>query len=236
VLAAMFLGTAIAIPLGVLAAVRQNGLADQAVRVITTAGISLPAFFSGLMLIFLFYYLLEWAPSPIGRLDSFSEPPPRITGFFLIDAALAQDWETWWAALGQMVLPACSLALVTLAPIARMTRGAMLAALSSDFVRTARAAGLSGQRVLWRYAFPNAILPVLTTLGMVFSYSLGGAVLIEKVFAWPGIGSFALDALLMLDYAPVQGFVLTLGVLYVVLNLCVDIALVLADPRIRLAG
>ena len=236
VLAAMFLGTAIAIPLGVLAAVRQNGLADQAVRVITTAGISLPAFFSGLMLIFLFYYLLEWAPSPIGRLDSFSEPPPRITGFFLIDAAWAGDWETWRAALGQMLLPACSLALVTLAPIARMTRGAMLAALSSDFVRTARAAGLSGQRVLWRYAFPNAILPVLTTLGMVFSYSLGGAVLIEKVFAWPGIGSFALDALLMLDYAPVQGFVLTLGVLYVALNLCVDIALVLADPRIRLAG
>ena len=150
VLAAMILGTAIAIPLGVLAAVRQNGLADLLVRVVTTAGISLPAFFSGLMLIFLFYYLLEWAPSPIGRLDSFSEPPPRITGFFLIDAALMRDWETWWAALGQMVLPACSLALVTLAPIARMTRGAMLAALSSDFVHTARAAGLSGPRVLWR--------------------------------------------------------------------------------------
>ena len=99
-----------------------------------------------------------------------------------------------------------------------------------------RAAGLSPSRVLWRYAFPNAILPVLTTLGMVFSFSLGGAVLIEKVFAWPGVGSFALDALMQLDYAPVQGFVLVLGVLYVALNLLVDLALLFADPRLRITA
>lgn len=233
---AMILGAALAIPLGVLAAVRQGGFADQAVRVVTTAGVSLPAFFTGLMLIFLFYVELEWAPSPMGRLDLYSTEPARVTGFFLIDATLAGDWETWWAALGQIALPAISLGLVTLAPIARMTRGAMLAALGADFVRTARAAGLSPARVLWRYAFPNAILPVLTTLGMVFSFSLGGAVLIEKVFAWPGVGSFALDALMQLDYAPVQGFVLVLGVLYVLLNLCVDVALLLADPRLRFAA
>ncbi len=236
VLVAVAFGAALAVPLGVLAAVRQGGWADQAVRVITTAGVSLPAFFSGLMLIFLFYYLLEWAPSPVGRLDAFSEAPPRITGFLLIDCALLGDWETWHAAAAQIVLPALSLGLVTLAPIARMTRGAMLAALSSDFIRTARAAGLPPRQVLWTYAFRNAVLPVLTTLGMVFSYSLGGAVLVEKVFSWPGVGSFALDALMQLDYAPVQGFVLVLGVLYVVLNLGVDILLVLADPRIRVEG
>ena len=236
VFVAMLLGAGLAIPLGVWAAVRQGGMVDQVVRVITTAGVSLPAFFTGLMLIFLFYWALEWAPSPIGRLDLFSMPPPRVTGFFLVDAAVAWEWEAWRAAAMQMMLPAISLGLVTLAPIARMTRGAMLAALGSDFVRTARAAGLSPQRVLWRYAFPNAILPVLTTLGMVFSYSLGGAVLVEKVFAWPGVGSFALDALMQLDYAPVQGFVLVLGVLYVVLNLVVDLALLLVDPRIRLEG
>jgi peptide/nickel transport system permease protein len=216
--------------------VRQGGLADHAVRVVTTAGVSLPAFFSGLMLVFLFYWLLEWAPSPIGRLDAFSTPPPHVTGFYLVDAALGGDAETWWAAAAQLALPALSLGLVTLAPIARMTRGAMLAALSSDFVRTARAAGLPERQVLWTYAFRNAALPVLTTLGMVFSFALGGAVLVEKVFAWPGIGSFALDALAMLDYAPVQGFVLTLGILYVLLNLAIDIVMVLADPRVRLSG
>jgi ABC-type dipeptide/oligopeptide/nickel transport system permease component len=233
---AMILGAALAIPLGVLAAVRQGGFADQAVRVVTTAGVSLPAFFTGLMFIFLFYVELDWAPAPMGRLDLYSSAPDFVTGFFLIDAALAGDWETWRAALGQIALPAISLGLVTLAPIARMTRGAMLAALGADFVRTARAAGLSPSRVLWRYAFPNAILPVLTTLGMVFSFSLGGAVLIEKVFAWPGVGSFALDALMQLDYAPVQGFVLVLGVLYVALNLLVDLALLFADPRLRFAA
>lgn len=230
---AVLLGALLAVPLGVLAAVRQGGAADQGVRLLTTAGISLPAFFTGLLLILVFYYLLEWAPSPVGRLDVYSEPPPRITGFYLVDAALAGDWETWHAAAAQLVLPALSLGLVTLAPIARMTRGAMLTALGSDFVRTARAAGLPPRQVLWGYAFRNAVLPVLTTLGMVFSFSLGGAVLVEKVFAWPGIGSFALDALMALDYAPVQGFVLTLGVLYVLLNLAVDILLVLADPRVR---
>jgi peptide/nickel transport system permease protein len=233
---AMVLGASLAIPLGVWAAVRQGGVVDHAVRLLTTAGVSLPAFFTGLMFIFLFYWWLEWAPSPIGRLDLFSSPPHQVTGFYLVDAALAGDGETWRAAAAQMLLPALSLGLVTLAPIARMTRGAMLAALGADFVRTARAAGLSPRRVLWRYAFPNAILPVLTTLGMVFSYSLGGAVLVEKVFAWPGVGSFALDALMQLDYAPVQGFVLVLGVLYVALNLVVDIALLLADPRLRLEG
>jgi peptide/nickel transport system permease protein len=236
VLVALLFGAGLAVPLGVLAAVRQGGLADHAVRVVTTAGVSLPAFFSGLMLVFLFYWLLDWAPSPIGRLDAFSTPPAHVTGFYLVDAALAGDLETWWAAAAQLALPALSLGLVTLAPIARMTRGAMLTALSSDFVRTARAAGLPERQVLWTYAFRNAALPVLTTLGMVFSFALGGAVLVEKVFAWPGIGSFALDALAMLDYAPVQGFVLTLGVLYVALNLAIDIVMVLADPRVRLSG
>lgn len=236
VLTAVLCGALLAVPLGVLAAVRQGGWADQAVRLLTTAGVSLPAFFSGLMLIFLFYYLLEWAPSPVGRLDVFSEMPPRVTGFLLVDCALAGDWEGWRSALAQLVLPATSLGLVTLAPIARMTRGAMLAALASDFVRTARAAGLPPRQVLWTYAFRNAVLPVLTTLGMVFSYALGGAVLVEKVFSWPGVGSFALDALMQLDYAPVQGFVLVLGVLYVLLNLVVDILLVLADPRVRVEG
>ena len=162
--------------------------------------------------------------------------PPRITGFYLIDAAIAGDWETWLAALRQLVLPAGTLALFTMAPLARMTRAAMLSALSSDFIRTARAAGLAGRKVLYGYAFRNALLPVVTTLGMVFSFTLGANVLVEKVFAWPGIGSYAVEALVASDYAAVQGFVLAMALLFVLLNLVIDIAYSLIDPRFGTAA
>uniref|UniRef100_UPI0030DB5A42 ABC transporter permease n=1 Tax=uncultured Marinobacter sp. TaxID=187379 RepID=UPI0030DB5A42 len=132
----------------------------------------------------------------------------------------------------QLALPLITLALFTLAPIARMTRAAMLQTLGSDFVRTARAAGLSGRRVLVTYAFRNALLPVVTTLGMVFSFVLGANVLVEKVFAWPGIGSFAVEALVVSDYAAVQGFVLSMALLFVVLNLLIDVIYTLIDPRV----
>jgi len=231
-LVALLLSCSVAIPLGILAATRPGSLADHACRVLVTAGISLPTFFTGLALIYVFYYLLGWAPSPLGRLDFLYLEPPRVTGFFLIDAALIGDWETWRGAAKQLVLPAVTMALFTLAPLARMTRAAMLQALSSDFIRTARAAGLKRSTVLYVYAFRNAMLPVVTTLGMVFSFSLGANVLVEKVFAWPGIGSYAVDALVASDYAAVQGFVLTMALLFVALNLLIDIAYTLIDPRI----
>ena len=138
------------------------------------------------------------------------------------------------AAASQLVLPAVTLALFTLAPIARMTRAAMLQALSSDYIRTARAAGLPPRTVLTTYALPNALLPVVTTLGMVFSFMLGANVLVEKVFAWPGIGSYAVEALVVSDYAAVQGFVLSMAILFVILNLLVDVVYTLIDPRIAL--
>jgi peptide/nickel transport system permease protein len=194
----------------------------------------MPTFFTGIVLIYVFYYLAGIAPSPLGRLDFIYLSPPHVTGFYLIDAALAGDWETWFGALKQLVLPATTLALFTLAPIARMTRAAMLSALSSDFIRTARAAGLGRRKVLYGYAFRNALLPVVTTLGMVFSFTLGANVLVEKVFAWPGIGSYAVEALVVSDYAAVQGFVLAMALLFVVLNLIIDIAYALIDPRIEL--
>jgi peptide/nickel transport system permease protein len=231
-LLALLLSCAVALPLGILAATRPGSLADHACRVVVTAGVSLPTFFTGLALIYVFYYLLGWAPAPLGRLDFLYLEPPRVTGFFLIDAALIGDWETWWGAARQIVLPAITLALFTLAPLARMTRAAMLQALSSDYIRTARAAGLTRSTVLYRYAFRNALLPVVTTLGMVFSFTLGANVLVEKVFAWPGIGSYAVDALVTSDYAAVQGFVLTMALLFVALNLVIDIAYTLIDPRI----
>ena len=224
----------VAVPLGILAATRPNSLIDHVCRVVATAGVSLPVFFTGLILIYVFYYLLGLAPAPLGRLDIYFSAPPQITGLYLIDGAVARDWGVVFAGLKQLLLPALTLGIFSLAPIARMTRASMLAVLASDFVRTARASGLSPFTVIVTYAFRNAMLPVVTTLGMVFSFLLGANVLVEKVFAWPGIGSYAVEALIASDFAPVQGFVLTMAVMYVVLNLLIDVLYGLIDPRVRL--
>ncbi|MFY9700350.1 MAG: ABC transporter permease [Rhodoplanes sp.] len=232
----LFVAMVIAVPLGILAAVKQGSIIDHACRVIATVGVSLPVFFTGLLLVYVFYFLLGWAPAPIGRLDIFYSTPDRVTGFYLIDSLLAGDVETFRAALAQLILPVVTLAIFSIAPIARMTRAAMLSALSSEFVRTARASGLSPYRVVITYAFRNAMLPVITTFGMVFSFLLGANVLVEKVFAWPGIGSYAVEALIASDYAPVQGFVLTMAILYVMLNLAIDLLYGVIDPRVRLEG
>ncbi|MBD8875836.1 ABC transporter permease [Roseibium polysiphoniae] len=231
-LISLVLSCSIAIPLGILAATRPGSAVDHLCRVLVTAGVSLPTFFTGVVLIYVFYYLLGIAPSPLGRLDFVYIEPDQVTGFYLIDAAIAGDWETWTGSLKQLVLPAITLALFTLAPLARMTRAAMLSALSSDYVRTARAAGLTEEKVLSTYAFRNALLPVVTTLGMVFSFTLGANVLVEKVFAWPGIGSYAVEALVVSDYAAVQGFVLAMALLFVALNLVIDLTYTMIDPRI----
>ena len=231
-LLALLVSTGIAVPLGVLAATRPNSWIDHLCRIVVTAGVSLPTFFTGLALVYVFYYLLGWAPAPLGRLNLLYVGPPAVTGLYLVDSLLAGEGGTFVAALGQLALPAITLALFTLAPIARMTRGAMLQALASEYIRTARAAGLAPSTVLFSYALRNALLPVVTTLGMVFSFALGANVLVEKVFAWPGIGSYAIEALVVSDYAAVQGFVLSMALLFIVLNLLIDIAYTLIDPRV----
>ncbi len=224
----------IAVPLGILAATSPGSMIDHTCRIVTTAGVSLPVFFTGLVLVYFFYYQLGVAPAPLGRLDVYFSAPPQITGFYLIDSLIARDGETFVASLKQLILPAATLAIFALAPIARMTRASMLAVLGSEFVRTARASGLSPGTVIVTYAFRNAMLPVITTLGMVFSFLLGANVLVEKVFAWPGIGSYAVEALIASDFAPVQGFVLTMAVMYVMLNLLIDVLYGLIDPRVRI--
>jgi dipeptide transport system permease protein len=230
----LLVSVSVAVPLGILAATRPGSLVDHACRIVATAGVSLPVFFTGLILVYVFYYLMGLAPAPLGRLDIFYSPPPQVTGFYLIDSVIAGDWEVFRASLKQLVLPAATLGIFSLAPIARMTRASMLAVLASDFVRTARASGLTPITVIVTYAFRNAMLPVVTTLGMVFSFLLGANVLVEKVFAWPGIGSYAVEALIASDFAPVQGFVLTMAVMYVLLNLSIDILYGLIDPRVRI--
>jgi peptide/nickel transport system permease protein len=230
----LLIALSIAVPLGIVAAVREGSWIDHLCRVIVTSGVSLPVFFTGLLLVYIFYFQLGWSPAPLGRLDVFYSAPPQVTGFYVIDSLIARDFETFRAALAQLILPAATLAIFSLAPLARITRGSMLAVMGSDFVRTARASGLTSKTVILTYAFRNAMLPVVTTLGMVFSFLLGANVLVEKVFAWPGIGSYAVEALIASDYAPVQGFVLAMAILYVALNLMIDLLYGVIDPRVRL--
>ena len=236
VLLALTLACAIALPLGVAAASRPGSWVDQLCRIVTTAGVSLPTFFTGLLLAYVFYFLLGWAPAPLGRLDPMFSPPPQVTGLYLVDALLAGDLALWWASAKQIVLPTLTMAIFVLAPIARMTRASMLAVLSADFVRTARASGLTRSTVLVTSALRNALLPVVTTLGMVFGFMLGSSVIVERVFGWPGAGSYAIDALTASDYAPVQGFVLAMGILFVLLNQLVDVLYGLIDPRVEVSA
>ena len=200
-----------------------------------TLGVCVPTFVSGLLLIYAFYYLLDWAPDPTARIDIFASSPPGITGFYLLDFALVGDWDGWRAAAAQLILPAMTMALFVLAPLARMTRASMLAVLGSDFIRTANAMGLPRRRIVVAYALRNAVLPVLTITGIVFSTMLGANVLVEKVFSWPGVASYALDALLASDYAPVQAFVLLMASIFILVNVLIDVLYGIADPRVSVA-
>jgi peptide/nickel transport system permease protein len=230
----LLLALALALPLGVLAATRPGSGVDHLTRLLATLGNSLPVFFTGLVLVYVLYYLLGWAPPPLGRLEVFRAPPAPITGSYLIDSLLARDPGLFLAAAKQLVLPTMTLGLAALAPITRMTRVAMLGVLASDYVRTARANGLAPRTVLYVYALRNAMLPVVTTLGLVFSFLLGVSVVVEKIYAWPGIGAYALDAVIASDYGPVQGFVLTMAVVYVLLNLLIDLLYGVIDPRVQI--
>lgn len=231
-LGALILAFALGIPLGMQAALRPGGLVDRLCSLVSTLGQAMPTFFLGLLLVYVFYYLLEWAPAPLGRLDSIMSPPPPVTGLWSIDAALAGDLPLLAAVLAQLALPVLTLALFGIGPLARMTRASLIEVLRSDYVRAARAAGLPRRQVLWVYAFRNALVPVLNTAGMVFSFLLGANVLVEKVFGWPGVGAYAIEALLASDFAPVQGFVIVMALFYVAVNLAIDIVAVLVDPRV----
>jgi peptide/nickel transport system permease protein len=231
---ALFIALGLSVPLGVAAALKPGSPVDHLVRMLCTLGVCVPTFVSGLLLIYVFYYLLGWAPDPTGRLDIFSSAPPPVTGLLLIDFALAGDWDGWWAAFTQLLLPACTMALFVLAPLARMTRASMLAVLGSDFIRTAQALGLTRARIIVAYALRNALLPVITITGIVFSTMLGANVLVEKVFSWPGVASYALDALLASDYAPVQAFVLLMALIFVLVNVLIDVLYGIADPRVAM--
>lgn len=230
---ALLIAAGVGLPLGIGSALKPGRWIDRLCSLVSVAGQAIPTFFLGLLLVYVFYYLLGWAPAPIGRLDVMWSPPHEVTGFWSIDAALAGDAPLCLALLSQLALPVATLAMFGVGPLARVTRASLLEALSHDFVRTARAAGLPARKVVLTYALRNALIPVLNAAGMVFSYMLGATVLVEKVFGWPGVGAYAIDAVIASDFAPVQGFVLTMAALYLILNFLIDALIAAIDPRVR---
>jgi peptide/nickel transport system permease protein len=231
-IAAMIVAMILGIALGIVAAIRRNSLVDGAARVFALVGGSLPIFFVGLLVLALFYSKLRWFPGP-GRLDAVLTPPPRVTGMFTIDSLLAGNWALFKNSLSHLVLPAVTLGYFSTAVLLRMTRSSMLEVLGQDYVRTAQAKGLRDRVVILRHALKNAMIPVLTTIGIVFGSLLSGAVLTETIFNWPGLGRYATTSAVSLDLPAVMGVTLIAAVVYPVVNMLVDIGYHVLDPRIR---
>jgi ABC-type dipeptide/oligopeptide/nickel transport system permease component len=232
--ASVLLAALVGIPFGIWAAARRGRWIDHVVRVFAVVGSSMALFWLGLLMIYLFFYRLGWAPGPIGRLNSGTKPPDSITGMYAVDAIWRGQWSTLTDALRHLALPVITLGLVLSAPIIKMVRSAMIESLDSDHVRTARSVGVSGNEILWRDGFRNALIPVTTTMGIVFGYMLGGNIIIEFLFNWPGIGRYAFTAAQNNDIDALQGFVIVVGILYIALNILIDLIYVWVDPRIRI--
>jgi len=228
----MLFALLVGLPLGIIAALKNGSWIDQVSRVISLLGASMPPFWSGLMVLFVFYYKLNLAPGP-GRIDSHMTAPIRVTGLFTIDSIFAKDWAALGSSLQHLALPSIILGWFTLALLARITRSAMLEVLSQDYIRTARAKGLKERVVILVHSFRNALIPVVTILGLAFAGLIGGAIMTETIFSWPGIGRYAVEASINLDYPAIMGTTLLIAVVYMFVNLLVDISYAMIDPRIR---
>jgi peptide/nickel transport system permease protein len=231
---AFFMALTVGMTLGILAAVNAGSWVDQGVRLYATLGASQALFWLALLSVHVFYYTLGWAPAPLDRLTIGIAEPAHVTGLFMVDSLLSGQIATFLDALNHLWLPAAVLAFVVSAPIVKMTRGAMLDAMNSDFVRTSRAIGVPTGSVVLRDGLRNAFIPILTMIGIVFGYLIAGNVVVERVFSWAGIGQYAWNALTINDFNAVQGFVILIAVLYVGINLVIDLTYGFVDPRIRL--
>lgn len=229
-LASLTLATLIGVPLGVLTAVWQGTRFDTVMMTLTLFGVSMPIFWFGLMLLILFSAVLGWVPT--GGLMPVELEPPLVTGMSVVDSILAANPTMIWEALHHLVLPACTLATVPLALITRITRAEVMAAALFDHVRTARAKGLTGVRVILRHVLRNAAIPIVTVIGLQLGLLLSGAVLTETIFALPGVGRLMVDSILSRDYPVVQAGALFIAAIFVVVNLVVDLSYAVFDPRI----
>ncbi|MBN1263945.1 MAG: ABC transporter permease [Anaerolineales bacterium] len=230
-LTSMLLAILIGVPVGIASAARRNTAVDNISMVGSLIGVSMPIFWLGLMEIMLFAVFLHWLPSG-ARLDS-SFDIPSVTNLLLVDTLLAGNLEAFLDAVKHLVMPAVALATIPMAIIARMTRSSMLDTLQEDYIRTAHAKGLSEGVVLFRHALKNAMLPVITIIGLQTGNLLAGAVLTETIFSWPGVGKWVYDAILGRDYPIVQGGTLVIAIVFVFINLLVDLSYAYLDPRIK---
>jgi peptide/nickel transport system permease protein len=233
-LAVMIVYTIASIALGVLAAVYQGRAFDYVVRTVAMLGIGLPAFWLGMLLQLVFYRHLAWLPAA-GRIDPMVPAPARLTGFYLIDSTLAGNWPALQSAVAHLALPVVAAVMARLAVGLKLTRVTMLEVLGETYVRTARSKGLANARVIVVHGLRNALVPIVTTLGLQFSALLGGTVIVEVVFAWPGIGRYAVGSIRTLDFPAIMSVTVVLASVFLVINLIVDMLYVLLDPRIRYA-
>jgi peptide/nickel transport system permease protein len=234
-LASLLFGGALGIPLGISAALHRGGRRDAAIQHLAIFSAATPVFWFGLVLIYFLYARWQIAPPPVGRLDTDVAPPREITGLYTVDALLTLDWAAFTNAVAHLILPTLTLGFVVMSPFIKMSRSAMSGVLDSDYVTAARSLGLTNREIVWQDALKNVMVQLLTVGGIVLGYLLAGNVLVETIFAWPGIGFYAWTALTGSDYDAIQGFVLVVAAIYVFLNLAIDLVYTLIDPRIRLA-
>jgi ABC-type dipeptide/oligopeptide/nickel transport system permease component len=229
---ALILAFFIALPLGMMTALKPGGIVDRIATVYGMLAGSMPDFWWALVLIFVLFGNLQIVPAPIGRIDMALASPPQVTGLYTADSILAGDWDAFRSSLAHLALPAFTLAFVYAGPILKMTRSTISQVLLSSFIMYARASGLPGSAVT-RYAVRNALLPVITMTGITYGYLIGGAVLIEQIFAWGGLGQYAVQAITSSDYMAVSGVVLATTVFSLLIYLVVDLLYLAVDPRIR---
>ena len=233
-LASLLVALGIGVPFGVLSAVHRDTVLDHVSRLLGVGGVAMPSFWTGLLLLYVFFYLLGVAPAPLGRIAADVPPPTRILGLYVVDALLTANGPALFSSLHHLMLPALTLGFAVMAPLTRMVRATMLEILQSEYVTAAWAAGLPRRRVIYGDALRNALIPVITLLGVIVGFLMAGNVVVEMVFAWPGLGHYAVTSLMTKDPGPIQSFVLFVAVMYVFVNLVVDLLYGLADPRIRL--
>jgi peptide/nickel transport system permease protein len=229
---ALIFSIVVGVPLGILAAVYRGSFIDEAARVAAMVGVSMPVFWLGLVALLIFYAKLGIAPSP-GRLSATIPEPPFVTGFLLIDGLRAHRMDVVANWSRHVIMPALVLSTYGLSRITRVMRGSMLETLGDDYVRTARAKGLRRWRIVFTHAARNGLIPVITIIGLSFGDLLSGAVVTETVFAWPGLGMYAFSSATSLDFPAIMGVGIIVATVYILVNLVVDIAYALFDPRIR---
>ncbi len=229
-LVALFISCFAGMILGIISATKQYSLFDYISMLGALAGVSMPIFWLGLVFMLIFSLNLGWLPLS-GRL-SIDVDLEIITNFYILDAVITRNWPAFKDAVWHIIMPAVTLSTIPTAIVARMTRSAMLEVLRQDYIKTAKAKGLSRLKVIFKHALRNAMIPVVTTIGLQFGVLLGGAILTETIFAWPGVGKWMYDAVMQRDYMVIQGGTLFIAALFVVINLCVDVLYAVINPRI----